>query len=214
MIRALRLLRQSLSIWYYEVFIFIAVNLLWLLLCLLVIPIGPATAGLFSIANEAAKGEPVFFSTFLAGMRRHLGVSLRLSLVIIALAAAILFNMYFYLAQASTIANVVGIVWVYVLILFGIALNYPFALMVQMEKPGVVKILRNSVLLVLDNIALSISLSVVAILLFLFSIVPLGFVPYILGLFALLAILQCKAVLQLVDKYEHKEQKTSPTGLS
>jgi uncharacterized membrane protein YesL len=204
MIRVLRLLRSSLSAWYYDLFILIAVNVVWLILSLSLIPIGPATAGLFYVANEVAKGEPLSFGLFWTGLKRFRGVSFRLALVLAVITVLIIVNIGFYLNLQSTIGQIVGIIWIYVLVFWAVLLNYPFALLVQMEKPGVRKILRNSALLALDNVAFTFSMSLATLLVIGLSIFPLGFLPFPFGFFALLAIFQCKAVAQLIEKYEQK----------
>jgi uncharacterized membrane protein YesL len=205
MIRALRLLRSSISAWYYDLFVLIGANIAWLVLSLLIIPLGPATAGLFYVCNELAKGEPISFGLFWTGMKRYAGLSAKLAAFIIIVTILLFVNVNFYLGWQSTAGQVIGIIWIYAIILWGVVLNYPFALMVQMERPGLLKILRNSVLLVLDNIALSVSMSIVTLLLIGLSIFPLGFLPFPFGFFALLAIFQCKCLMLLMDKYEPRK---------
>jgi len=207
MIRALRILRASLSAWYYDLFVLIAANIVWLVLSLLIIPWGPATAGLFYISNEVAKGEPISFGLFWTGLRRYLGLSLKLSIALVVITGLIIVNMTFYFSMGSQIGQIIGIVWVYIIIFWAIFLNYPFALLVQMEKPSLVAILRNSALLVLDNVALSVSMSIVTILLIILSIFPLGLLPFPFGFFALLAIFQCKCLMMLIEKYEAKQAR-------
>ena len=204
MIRAFRLLRSALSAWYYDLFILIGVNVVWLVLSLLVLPIGPATSGLFYVANEVAKGEPLSFGLFWTGMRRYLKLSLLLSLAIVLITFLLLINISFYLSLHSTIGQVIGIIWIYIVFFWGIVLNYPFALLVQMDNPSVFKILRNSVLLVLDNLVLSLSMTILTFVLIGLCIFPLGFIPFPFGFFAMLAIFEIKCVMMLVEKYEKK----------
>jgi uncharacterized membrane protein YesL len=208
MIRALRLLRSSLSAWYYDLFILIAANLVWLVLSLLVLPIGPATAGLFYISNECAKGEPLSFGLFWTGMRRYARLSIKLSIAIIVITILLVVNVIFYLGLASTIGQIVGIIWIYAVLFWGLLLNYPFALMVQMDNPGLLKILRNSFLLFIDNVGLTVSMSLLTLLVAILSIFPLGFLPFPFGFFALVAIFQCKCLAMLVEKYEQREKTT------
>lgn len=208
MMRALRLLRSSISTWYYDFFVLLAVNVIWLVLSALIIPIGPATAGLFYIANEAAKGEPLSFGLFWQGMRRYAGPSIKLAIAIVVITLLLIVNIQFYLGLNSTIGQIIGIIWIYVFIFWGLVLNYPYALLVQAEKPSLVKILRNSLLIFMDNIAFSLSMTFIAFLLIVLSVFPLGFLPYVFGFFSLMAIFQCKCVLLLMEKYEPKQQTT------
>jgi uncharacterized membrane protein YesL len=204
MLRALRLLRSSVSAWYYDLFILIAINIVWLAMSLLILPIGPATAALFYVANEVAKGEPLSFGLFWVGLRRFWRLGLLLSLAVLIITLLIIVNIYFYLNMGQTIGQIIGIIWIYVILIWGVVLNYPFALLVQMEKPSLFKILRNSVLLVLDNLALSLSMTILTVVVIILCIFPLGFLPFPFGFFCLLAIFQCKAVSQLIEKYEKK----------
>jgi len=209
MIRAFRVLRSSISAWYYDLFVLIAVNIVWLLLCLLIIPIGPATAGLFYICNELAKGEPISFSLFRTGMKRYAGLSVKLAAVLIAISFLLFVNVSFYFDLNSSFGQVLGFIFIYLIIFWAFLLNYPFALLVQMERPGVLKILRNAALLAMDNVRFTISLSLLTLLLLFLSIMPLGFLPYIFGLFPLLAIFQCKALALLMEKYEKPAQSAA-----
>lgn len=205
MIRALRLLRSSLSAWYYDLFVLIGVNVMWALLSILILPMGPATAGLFYICNEVAKGEPISFSMFFAGMKRHARQGLILWLILVLIAALLIVNIVFYLNLASTMGQIIGIIWMYVTVFWAFLLNYPFALLVQMETPSISKILRNAALLTMDNVVLTVSLSLLTLLVIGLSIFPLGFLPFALGFFAWLAIFQNKALSLLIEKYEQKD---------
>ncbi len=205
MIRTFRILRASISAWYYELFILIAVNLTWLVLSLLILPIGPATAGLFHVANQVAKGEPLFFSLFWQGMRRHLKMSVQLSIVLIATTALLVVNIAFYFGLSTSIGQIIGIIWIYVLIFWALVMNYPFALLVEMDKPGIIKILRNSALLAMDNVVFTVSISLWTLIVIALSIFPLGLLPFPFGFFSLLAIFQCKALATLIEKYEKKQ---------
>ena len=209
MIRALRMLRASLSAWYYDFFVLIAVNVVWLVLCLLILPIGPATAGLFYICNEVVKGEPISFSMFITGMKRFAAISAKLAAVLITLTILLFVNVSFYFELNSSFGQVLGFVFIYLIIFWALMLNYPFALLVQMDRPGLLKILRNSALLALDNVRLTVSMSLITLLLMLLSVFPLGFLPYLLGFFTLLAIFQCKCVALLMDKYGQKARSAS-----
>ena len=206
MIRALRILRSAISNWYYDLFVLIGVNIVWLVLSLLILPMGPATAGLFYVANEVAKGEPISFGLFWVGLRKHFVLSLKLALTLVIATLLLIVNLGFYFNVQSTIAQIIGIIWIYVVVFWGIVLNFPFALLVQMDKPSVLKILRNSALLVLDNVRLSISMSILTLLLIGLSIFPLGLLPFPFGFFSLLAIFQCKTLATLIEKYEQKEK--------
>ncbi len=87
-------------------------------------------------------------------------------------------------------------------------MTMPEYLAIKALSAGVLKIMRNSTLLVLDNVVLSLSMSIVTLLMMILSVFPLGLLPYVLGFFALLAIFQCKAVALLIEKYEVKERGT------
>ncbi len=212
MMRALRLLRSTVSAWYYDLFVLAAANIVWFVLCLLILPIGPATAGLFYISNEVAKGEPISFRLFWLGMRRFLGLSVKLSIVIVVITSLIVINGIFYLRLHSTIGMIVGIMWTYALVFWGFLLTYPFALLVQMENPGIIKIMRAAVLLVLDNVIFTISVVILTLLLLAVSLFPFGGLPIPFGLAAFFAIFQCKAVILLFEKYDEKAKSTTTAG--
>jgi hypothetical protein len=212
MIRALRLLRSTLSAWYYDLFVLAAANIVWFVLCLLILPIGPATAGLFYISNEVAKGEPISFRLFWVGMRRFLGLSVKLSMFIVVVTLLIVVNCIFYLRLHSTLGMIVAIMWAYAIVFWGFLLTYPFALLAQMDKPGVIKIMRAAALLVLDNVLFTISMAFLAAILVGVSLFPFGGLPIPFGLAAFLAIFQCKAVILLFEKYDERAKSTTASG--
>lgn len=206
-----RLFRSSFSDWYYDLFLLLAVNIVWLVLTILIIPMGPATAGLYHICNEIAKGEPVSFSVFVAGMQRRLGLSFRLWLTLLIMAVLIIVNMIFYFSLHTTAGQIIGIIWIYIIVFFLMMQNYTWALLEQMEHPSVLKIIRNAALMTLDNVALTISMSLLTLVAFALSFL-LGFLPILLGLFAFLAIFQCKCMIMLFEKYEKKGGSSAVSG--
>ena len=212
MIRALRLLRSTLSAWYYDLFVLLAANIVWFVLCLLILPIGPATAGLFYISNEVAKGEPISFRLFWVGMRRFLGLSVKLSIVVVSVTLLLIVNCIFYLRLQSTVGMIVGIIWAYAIVFWGMLLTYPFALLVSMENPGIIKITRAAILLVLDNVLFTISMAILAVVLVGISFFPFGGLPIPFGLAAFLAVFQCKAVILLFAKYEERSKSSTASG--
>ncbi len=209
MLRALSLLRASLSIWYYELFVFIGVNLVWLLLSILILPLGPATGGLFYVASQAAKEEPVTFGLFWVGFKRYLTKGWQVMLVILVVSFLMIVNVNFYLASPSSIMNVIGIIWIYVVVFWTLLLIFPFPLLMEMETPKITTLFRNAALLVLDNLGFSISMFICILLVVGLSIFPLGLLPVPFGLFTLLAIFQCKGLLMLMEKYKGRTRDLS-----
>lgn len=204
MIRALRTLRAALSAWYYDLFVLIGVNLAWLILSLLILPLGPATAGLYYVASQVAKEEPISFGLFWVGFRRLLVKGWQVMFVILLVTFLIAVNIMFYLGFASQVMKIIGIVWVYVFIFWAIVLVYPFAVLMEMEKATLFTVFRNSVLLALDNPGFSVSMLILTLLVIGLSIVPLGLLPFPFGLFSLLAIFQSKGLRLVMDKYKGK----------
>lgn len=210
MIRAFRLLRSAFSAWYYDVFVLIGVNLLWLFLSLLILPLGPATAGLFYVADHVAREEPISLGMFWQGFRRFLGKGWQVMFVLLAVPIITAVNVAFYLNMQSNLMQILGIMWIYVLIFWAVMAIYPFPVLMAMERPALLPIFRNSALLALGNVAFSVSMALLTLLVIALSIFPLGFLPFAFGMFSLLAIFHCKGARLLLQKYAAKEEQSAP----
>jgi len=204
LLRALKVFWSSLGGLYYELFLLMGVNLAWLGLSLLVVTAPPATAGVYYLAHHLARGESVRFSLFVQGMRRYFGRSWLLAIVVVAINALLVGNILFYANFANQWVRLLSVFWGYVLLFWLAMLIYLFPLLIEQESKSLLLLLRNAALLVLDNVAFTLTLGVL-LLLFLLLNVALA-VPLFLIVMSGLALIQSKALLTVLEKYRE------PTG--
>ena len=199
MLRALRVFRSSLGALYYELFLLVGVNLAWLGLSLLVVTAPPATAGVYYLANQLAKGETVSFSLFVQGMRRYFRRSWLLAIIAVVISVLLVGNILFYANFANQWVRLISVFWGYVLLFWLAMLIYLFPLLIEQSDKSLLLILRNAALLVLDNLAFTLTLGIL-LLLFLLLNVALA-VPLFLMAMSGLALIQSKALLTVLEKY-------------
>jgi len=202
LLRALRVFRSSLGALYYELFLLVGVNLAWLGLSLLVVTAPPATAGVYYLANQLAKGETVSFSLFVQGMRRYFRRSWLLAIIVVVISVLLVGNLLFYANFANQWVRLLSVFWGYVLIFWLAMLIYLFPLFIEQEAKSLLLILRNAALLVLDNLAFTLTLGVL-LLLFLLLNVALA-VPLLLIVMSGLALIQSQALLTVLEKYRER----------
>lgn len=127
----------------------IQLNLLYLLFCLPVVTIGPATAGATVVLRNLANEEPVFmFSDFWDGFKKNWKQSLVYSILFLAFGAMMLVSIQFYSYNAKTYA------WMYALAglsMFGLFLLvlmsfYAMLMIVTLQLP-LPAILKNAAIL-------------------------------------------------------------------
>jgi len=199
LLRALKVFWSSLGALYYELFLLVGVNLAWLGLSLLVVTAPPATAGVYYLANQLAKGETVSFSLFVQGMRRYFGRSWLLAIIVLVISVLLVGNLLFYANFANQWVRLISVFWGYVLLFWLAMLIYLFPLLIEQETKSLLLILRNAALLVLDNLAFTLTLGIL-LLLFLLLNVALA-VPLLLIVMSGLAVIQSKALLTVLEKY-------------
>ena len=204
LLRALRVFWSSLGGLYYELFLLMGVNLAWLGLSLLIVTAPPATAGVYYLANQIAKGESVSFSLFGQGMRRYFRRSWLLAIVVLVISVLLVVNLLFYANFTNQWVRLLSVFWGYLIVFWLAMLIYLFPLLIEQESKSLLLILRNAALLVLDNVAFTLTLGVL-LLLFLLLNVFLA-VPLLLIVMSGLALIQSKALLTVLEKYRE------PTG--
>jgi len=177
----------------------VGVNLAWLGLSLLVVTAPPATAGVYYLANQLAKGETVSFSLFVQGMRRYFRRSWLLAIIAVVISVLLVGNILFYANFANQWVRLISVFWGYVLLFWLAMLIYLFPLLIEQSDKSLLLILRNAALLVLDNLAFTLTLGIL-LLLFLLLNVALA-VPLFLMAMSGLALIQSKALLTVLEKY-------------
>ena len=202
MLRALRVFWSSLGGLYYELFLLMGVNLAWLGLSLLIVTAPPATAGVYYLTNQLARGETVSFGLFVQGMRRYFRRSWLLAIIVLVINALLAVNLLFYASFTNQWVRLLSVLWGYLIVFWLAMLIYLFPLLIEQESKSLLLLLRNAALLVLDNLAFTLTLGVL-LLLFLLLNVFLA-VPLLLIVVSGLALVQSKALLTVLEKYRER----------
>ena len=175
---------------------------------ILVIGPNPAAAGLHYFTRHIVKDEILHFSFFWEGLRMFWRKATYIFLISLGVAGILLVNIGFYFdrGQDNVIFTGVAVFIGWVTVVWLIMQPYMLPMLIEQEDKRILIVLRNSLLLALDNIILS----VFALFAFvLFALVPMFFgFPLIIATFGggLVAMMSQRMTLQLVPKYKR------PTG--
>ncbi|MCK4410120.1 MAG: DUF624 domain-containing protein [Candidatus Eisenbacteria sp.] len=166
--RAASLLRPAFkrAIWstYDHIGLLVLANLLWVVLCLPVVTAPAATAGLFHLARQIARGRDASLGEFFVGFRSHFFPAFKLGLVDLAALLVLWVNIDFYshLRGAATIPGMVlAAAMIWVTGFFVLMHAHLYALLAGGES-SLRQLLRKSALLTLDNLAFTIGITVQA----------------------------------------------------
>jgi hypothetical protein len=145
-------------------------NLFWVLLCLPIITIPPAFAGLYYSTSKLARGQSSSRQTFFEGFKKYFRTSYYwfFSNVIVV---GLLFNIDLSAqnTQLAWLQFFSGVSWM-ILTVWVLLQIYTFPLLIQQDVPRIVLAMRNSAVLWFKNVRFSLLLSVIIILLVLASI--------------------------------------------
>ena len=175
---------------------------------ILVIGPNPAAAGLHYFTRHIVKDEILHFSFFWEGLRMFWRKATYIFLISLGVAGILLVNIGFYFdrGQDNVIFTGVAVFIGWVTVVWLIMQPYMLPMLIEQEDKRILIVLRNSLLLALDNIILSIFALFAFVL---FALVPMFFgFPLIIATFGggLVAMMSQRMTLQLVPKYKR------PTG--
>ncbi|MCB0116089.1 MAG: hypothetical protein KDD84_18445 [Caldilineaceae bacterium] len=147
--KAFIVMGRSLKAIYDELFLWVWLSALWWLGTVLVVTAAPATLGLNMAANRVANYKRVDSSFFWESARQHIGKGWLLYVLHILFYAGVVMNIVFYLNSAASWMQIIGIVFIWILILLMMSSQYFFALFWQQDEPSLRMVFRNAVLLAL-----------------------------------------------------------------
>ena len=171
---------------------------------ILVIGPNPAAAGLHYFTRHMVKDEILHFSFFWEGLRMFWRKATYIFLISLGVAGILLVNMGFYFdrGQENVIFTGVAVFIGWVTVVWLMMQPYMLPMLIEQEDKRILIVLRNSLLLALDNIILSIFALFAFVL---FALVPMLFsFPLIIATFGggLVAMMSERMTLQLVPKYK------------
>ena len=183
---------------YDDLFVFVPLSLLWWLCFLVIIPLPPAVAGLVYLANEIAHERRIEWRMAVEGARLFFWRSWVVFLVSVLGFLVVGMNIWFYLNQFTGLPQYLTILWLYLLIIWSAAQIYVYPLLIAMEKPRVLLIFRNALLLTLANPLFTVLLLVLFLAL---TVVSVAFpLLLILVLPGLLSLVSTRALVYLVER--------------
>ena len=137
----------------------------WWLMPLLAIPAGPATAALAHLARRAARELRVDRSYFWEGFRLYWKKALALNAIGMAGLSMLLLNVLFYASQENALLQALTALWLYLAVAWLSILLYLFPVLVGLEAPTIINVLRTCAALAFANPLFSILLVLMAFLL-------------------------------------------------
>lgn len=191
----------------------IILGLVWMIICVAwpnmllvfftlatgyVLVIAPITAGAFFLARRVVTRDDPSVSDIFHGTLTLAMPAWTLGLAQVVVTTIILVNVWFYLTRHSLVLNLIGVLCVYITLLWGLGSLYHYPILVE-QRPGVLKILKRSFLLTVDNVTFTAKTFFVIILLTCICIV----IPFCLPLLfaGTASILQVRALRALFVKY-------------
>lgn len=132
---------------YEELFFCVFMSVLWWIGTLLILPAAPVTVAMHKIANRMANYKRVDRNFYWEAARQHLGRGWLLYLMHLVLPATIWLNVWFYSQGGTTWLRIIGIAWLWILLLVLMLLQYLFPLFWQQDEPSLKLVLRNAFLL-------------------------------------------------------------------
>ena len=185
-------------------------NVLWFVVSIPIVTVIPATAGLFYVTNLLAHDRPVEWQDFFRGMRRYFWQSWLWGGMNF-IAAILIFSNAIYYSQDSSIAAkiargvilVVAFLWVTIQV-------YLFPLLLEQEKPRIGLAFRNSLVLILKRPIYSLGVTVVMVIVVLFSTAFIWPVWMVITA-AYCARLANKATIQTIAKIRESKPSSEPS---
>lgn len=169
-----------------------------------VLPAGPATAGLFAMADKVADGRAVKVGDFFAGLRQYARPGWAIVGVATASFLLIVYNLSFYLGVSNLLGGIMLGLWLYALIFWIGLLVYAPALIFLQDTPSLRLIARNAALMAVGRPVftfLTIVLMVAIVILSVFLMVPV-----FLFTVAFLALWSLSATRQLIDDARRRRE--------
>lgn len=174
---AFRITWWSLRDTYEELFILIGANLLALLLFIPVVTGPPALAGLHHLGFRIASEKRVEFGFFWEGFRSYFLDSWKLAALNILVFGILGADVWFYLFKMQGAWQVLGLVGVWMLLMWTVAQLYTFPLLVRQEERKLFLLIKNTILLTLAYPGFSLTATVLLVLILALSLAfPILFV--------------------------------------
>ena len=160
---------------------------------------GPATAAIYHVTNRLANGELLEPRRFWPALRRYFWRGWLLALADAGAGGLLVLNIWFYWNLDRPGVWLLSIVFAYLLVLWFAIQGYLFALLVELNQP-ILLVVRNALFLAIDNLGLTLGLTLVNLLLLIFSL-PFGAMFLPMATMAITSNVNNKAVVDAIRRY-------------
>jgi uncharacterized membrane protein YesL len=162
---------------------------------------GPGTAAIYYVTNRLANGELLEISRFFEGFRKYFWRGWGLALLNVFAAALLTVNVVFYWSREGVAIKIVALVFGYLLVLWFAIQGYLFSLLVQLDQ-SIRLVVRNALFLAIDNLGVTLSLTLVNALIALVSVPPWSAALALpLLTMTLTSNVHNKVIVELVERY-------------
>jgi uncharacterized membrane protein YesL len=210
---AFRIAWSSLRDTYEELFILIGANLLTLVLLIPVVTGPPALAGLHHLGFHISTEKRVEFGLFWEGFRRYFLDSWKLAVFNVLVFGVLGVDIWFYMSRVEGAWRVVGLVGVWMLLIWALAQLYTFPLLVRQEERKLFLLVRNAVLLTLAYPVFSLTAAVLLGLLLALSVVfPIIFVLTGLSFSAVMSAHALRHGIDMVEAHRAQQEEEEEDG--
>jgi uncharacterized membrane protein YesL len=175
-------------------------SLLIALLLLGVLTIGPANAGLYTIAQRVAEGRTSSWRDFIAGLRAHAQLSWKVYGLWMFGFIIIIVNLQFYNQMANTLGSFLTILFLYFALIWIALLIYIGPLMILQNDKRIKTIARNASLMALGRPVFTLITLILMVVIVVLSALS-TILPFVVT-FAFLAIWGFRATLTLIAEAE------------
>jgi uncharacterized membrane protein YesL len=160
----------------------------------------PGYLGAHNYINHLLNEHPTYFGMVWEGLRKYWARALALFGVSTLVYGVLVVNIAFYLSNESVVLQVVGVLCLYILLIWTTMQMYLLPLLIEQEDKRFRLIYRNAAVLAMDNVVVSAVLLVVTVALVAVSFAVAILITMITA--SLLVAIQQRATLTLLDKYK------------
>ena len=164
-----------------------------------VVLFGPATAGAYALLNKIVNEGSTAISEYKGAFLKFFWRSLLLVLVCGLMFLFIILNIRVSLNSQVFLFQLIGGMWLYVLLFWCAMMQYVFPLLVQ-QNVGILTIIKRAALITLDNILLSLLILLASLVITFVS--AFSMVLLVILWLSLIGLLQNFAFVQVLSKYD------------
>ena len=161
----------------------------------------PGYIGVHYYVSHILNEMPTEFAVVWEGFRKYWKKGLALFAISVVVYVVLIGNIAFYLSNESLILKMIGVIMIYVFVLIWLPMQmYIMPLMMEQENKSIRRILRNSALLAMDNVVVTLTLLIICLAMLVLSLTVTILITLLSA--SLLAAIQHRATMTLLEKYK------------